>query len=285
MQSLPEVTTDTEASTLFTRFPPPPPPVTGDPSSEYFKSFGIGLRFPVPPQSQKHSSLLSEILAVTRDSYQARKESREQAANASLEEPSEGHAPRTIAASPSGRNQRASFVAARNGDTSLQVIHEDQVASANLPLTSASLRELHRRLEAESALREGPATARAGSSRDLESQMNGAQPGSTLLSNLEPAITRQTTEQPRSPESQDNLSLATTTTVRPSFHAPQARPYHAPARNPRAIVAQPIRSAITLRPLRAHVTSLNGGDELPEGVFDGRRQCDALCVCFGRKLW
>lgn len=274
-QSLPEITTDTEASTLFTRFPPQSHlPSAGQ--SEHFRSFGIGLRFPVPPQSQKHSSLLSEILAVTRDSYQARKETQEQATSANLEEKSAEPAARTAVASQSGRNQRTSFVGTRNGDPSLQVIHEHEVVSANLPLTSESLREPNRRLEEESAQRGHSATARAGSSRDLTLQMNGTQ--------AEVPTTRSIVEQPRSPESQDNLSLATTTTVRPSFHAPQARSTPNAGRNHRTVITQPMRSAIPMLPMGANVAQRRE-DELPEGIFDNRRQSDALCVCFGRRLW
>ncbi|KAJ9115185.1 hypothetical protein QFC20_001052 [Naganishia adeliensis] len=233
-QSLPEVTTDTEASTLFTRFPPQSSPPSAA-QSEHFKSFGIGLRFPVPPQSQKHSSLLSEILAVTRDSYQARKESQEQATSASLEEKSAEPAPRSVAASQSGRNQRTSFVGTRNGDPSVQVIHEHEVAAANLPLTSESLRELNRRLEEESAPRGGFATARAGSSRDLNLQINGTQAGMPSMVDAGVAATRQNLEQPRSPESQDNLSLATTTTIRPSFQVSQARSTRTAGRDPTSL--------------------------------------------------
>lgn len=282
-QSLPEVTTDTEASTLFTRFPPQSSPPSAA-QSEHFKSFGIGLRFPVPPQSQKHSSLLSEILAVTRDSYQARKESQNQATSASLEEKSAEPAPRSVAASQSGRNQRTSFVGTRNGDPSLQVIHEHEVAAANLPLTSESLRELNRRLEEESAPRGGFATARAGSSRDLNLQINGTQAGMPSMVDAGVAATRQNLEQPRSPESQDNLSLAMTTTIRPSFQVSQARSTRTAGRNHRTVINQPVRSAIPLRPMGGDIAQ-RGDDELAEGIFDHRRESDALCVCFGRRLW
>jgi hypothetical protein len=193
-----------------------------------------------------------------------------------LEEKSAKPAARTAVANQSGRNQRTSFVGTRNGDPSLQVIHEHEVVSVNLPLTSESLRELNRRLEEESAQRGHSATARAGSSRGLTLQMNGTQ--------AEVPTTRSIVEQPRSPESQDNLSLATTTTVRPSFHAPQAGSIPNAGRNHRTVITQPMRSAIPMLPMGANVAQRRE-DELPEGIFDNRRQSDALCVCFGRKLW
>lgn len=281
-QSLPEVTTDTEAGTLFTRFPSQQTSLSTATQFEQFTALGSSFRFP-PPPSQKHSSLLSDILAVTRDSYQARKDSKEAAESSSVEDKSKMPPSRAIVGNTShnGRVQRGSIVGARTGDPSLQVIHEDETATTNLPLTSESLRELDRRLAAESL--QGGGT-RDTSARDLTLRDTETPAGLSSAVVTGVAIAWQNTGQRQSPESQDNLSLATTTTVRPSFHAPQTRQTQS-GRSHRLVAQQPPRSAMQLRPLGQGTNMRRPDDELAEGIYDTRGESRVLCVCFGRRLW
>jgi hypothetical protein len=282
------VTTDIESSALFTRFATTPVSPSTARQIRQFKALPPTFHFPSPPPSQKHSSLLSDILAVTRDSYQARKENSENSADV-LYQDNDAAVPltRTSGMSLTGRTYRSTVVVGRTGDQALQIIHEDEASShPNPPLTSESLRELDRMV---SAGHDGSASIPLQHSASLPSLGH-------RVANLQAANVVAVPPVSRVPAgfqmhrhgSSDNLSLATTTTVRPSFHIAQSR-HNGVSRNEpairRVITNQPSRAFIPLVPIGADSTRRRADDELPEGIYSSRPRSTFMCVCFGRHLW
>jgi hypothetical protein len=265
---------------LFTRFPPPPTALTNAAQIERARTASHAIEFPTPP-SEKHSSLLSEILAVTRESYQARKESQEQSEDSAAEKTVIPIPPRAIVHS-TGRAQRASMVGSRQVDPSLHVIHEDEAVTANLPLTSESLRELDRMLTDRSTLHNETNMVRTRSDGDVT--LRSQRMPVALPAAVRTTTSRQNVAARRAPESLDNISVATSTTLRPSFHGPQLRQPAMQSDFMRTITHQPSRSAILLRPVRSG-NSQQRNDELPEGIFHDEQESSAICVCLGRCLW
>ena len=180
--------------------------------------------------------------------------------------------------------QRTSTIASRQGDPQLQVIHENEVVTANLPLTSESLRELDRRLAGESLQRNESNMTRARSVGDLTSHAQ-RMPAAPSASPRAIAVDRGMLR--RLPlESLDSLSVATSTTVHPSFHMPQLEQPSAIYSTTMPLITQHQPSFIMpLRPVRSR-NSLQRNDELPEGVLHSDRQLSSpMCVCLGHRLW
>lgn len=282
------MTTDIENSTLFTRFAPPPVSSSAARQIQQFKALPPAFHFPSPPPSQKHSSLLSDILAVTRDSYQARKESSESNARDHDVAVPSTRAPGVM---HTGRTYRNSVIIGRTGDPALQIIHEDEASShPTPPLTSESLRELDRIV----AERHDDGSGSLSPTHSTSLPNLGHHIADTRATIMVAAAAAPVTRIPARSQvhrhgSSDNLSLATTTTMRPSFHNTQSRSNGA-GRNEestirRVITNQPSRAFIPLVPIRVegHIRSAN--DELPEGTYSNSPGSNLMCVCFGRHLW
>lgn len=187
------------------------------------------------------------------------------------------------AAGSTQKAQRASMVGLRQGDPFLHVIHEDEAITANLPLTSESLRELDRRLADESTQRNPSDMPRTRSDGDVTAHTRRM--GAAFPATARTAAFRQNIGPRAAPESLDNLSVATSTTVRPSFHGPQHRQSPAIQNMMHIVTHQPTRSIMPTRPVRGG-NAQQQNDEFPEGVFPGGRQLSSpMCVCLGHRLW
>lgn len=174
------------------------------------------------------------------------------------------------------------MVGSRQADPSLHVIHEDEAYASNLPLTSESLRELDRMLADRSTLQNETNMPRTRSDGDVT--LRSQRMPVALPAAVRTTASRQLTSSRPAPESLDNLSVATSTTLRPSFHGPQLRQPAVQSDFMRTITHQPSRSAIPLRTVRGG-NSQQRNDELPEGIFHDEQQSSPICVCLGRRLW
>ncbi|KAJ9102390.1 hypothetical protein QFC21_002790 [Naganishia friedmannii] len=288
-QSLAEVATDIENGALFTRFATPPISSSVARQIQQFKALPPAFHFPSPPPSQKHSSLLSDILAVTRDSYQARKEYSDNNADG-LPHESDAAVPltRTPGMMHNGRTFRGSVVVGRTGDAALQIIHEDETPSRpNPPLTSESLRQLGRIIATEL---DGSGSAQPTHSTCLSNLgQRTADMSATVNFAAAPVGRIPAGFQMDRHGSSDNLSLATTTTMRPSLHTTQPR-HNRAGRNEstirRVITSQPSRAFVPLVPVGADRHMRRVDDELPEGIYSNSPGSSSfMCVCFGRHLW